>query len=172
MRLKRLNYATGYSVSASSAEAEKKNSTTSNPPVTYKDRGITISPGTLAAGVSGGNNTTAVKTSDIDIAKLTVPTSGEEHYNGLSAEDMERLRKLLERQYGAGQNENPGGGGNYVVNPGYTHGSASDGTPVAEPASSEDKPLTTTQKVLAWAKANALYLGIAAIIIYILYKKR
>lgn len=92
-----------------------------------------------------------------------------------TAEELEQLRSLIAEVAGTGQNTNPvtyedpvlsGNGGT------ATDETTDDDTDTEPSTGSGSENQTTAQKVIAWAKANALYLGIAAVlIIYIMYKR-
>lgn len=159
------NYATGTVAANSVAGVEKfmdsiKKSSIgkaneTNAAITYKDRnGLDIIPATITAGEA----TEAVEKPSTNYA---------------TKNDLEKLARFIAgqnngglQQVGADQNSNPGGGGSFIVNPDYN-----PNTPT-KPTEAETAE-TKTPKIIAWAKANALYLGIAAaVIMYIIHKRK
>lgn len=117
-------------------------------------------------------NTAKVTSYTTPITEATTTTNNSQ----LTAEELEALRSLIDAGAGTGQNTNPvtyedpvlSGNGGTVVD---TVETTDDDTEPSTGSGSENQ--TTAQKVIAWAKANALYLGIAAaVLIYIMYKRK
>lgn len=95
------------------------------------------------------------------VAKPPVFVVNENTTGQLTAEELEQLRQLIATGNTAS-----------AVEPVEAEPvENTDADTVAEPAETTENQ-TTAQKILAWAKTNALYLGIAAVlIIYIMYKR-
>jgi hypothetical protein len=100
------------------------------------------------------------------VAKPPVVVVNENTTGQLTAEELEQLRQLIASGSTASAVEP-------VEAEPVENTDADDTTEPSTGSGSENEgTATTAQKLLAWAKANALYLGIAAVlIIYIMYKR-